>query len=138
MAGSLYMQQVKVTCKKETFGVIESIDKKQRDKLSKFVDRYIFRVEILFSEMVSMAEGGVKQWEIDHPNIIGKNVAKNIKNCVKHNYNCYLYCTYSEYPTAKEFVFCSDKYINNDEYRIGAIDFYLCVDSNNKVTLSTH
>ena len=134
MAGSVFMQQVKVTCKKEAFGVIESIDKKQRNKLSKLVDRYIYTVEILFSENVSMGGDAVEQWKIDHPNIIGKNVAKNIKNCVKHNYNCYLRSIYDD---EFAFTFCSDKFTNNGEYEIVATDIHLHVNSNNEVTFST-
>lgn len=123
------MLQVKVTCKKETFGVIESIDKKQRNKLSKLVDRYIFTVEVLLQEKVDV--DNVEQWEIDHPNIIGKNVAKNIKNCVKNNYNCYLRRINAN---SLGFGFCSDKIMNNGEYSIGEEFVKLQVDSNNKVT----
>ena len=126
------MQQIKVTCKKETFGVIESIDKKQRNKLSKHIDRYIFTVEILLSESVD--KDNVEQWEIDHPNIIGKNVVKTIKNCVKHNYNCYLCNITSDYPGRKQFIFCSIKFANDGEYEIGELFANLRVDSNNKVT----
>lgn len=42
MGATKIMTQVKVTCKKETFNIIESIDKKQRNKLSKLVDRYFY------------------------------------------------------------------------------------------------
>lgn len=127
------IQQVKVTCKKETFDIIESIDKKQRNKLGKLVDRYIFTVEILFEESVSVDD--VEQWEINHPNIIGKNVAKNIKNCVKHNYNCYLCFISFDNPGRKGFGFCSSKFINNGEYDIEeTYGAKLHVDSNNKVT----
>lgn len=130
-------QQVKITCKKETFNIIESIDKKQRNKLSKLIDRYIFTVETILQESVS--DDKVKQWEIDHPNIIGKNVVKNIKNCVKHNYNCYLCNIDSNNPGEKIFIFCSIKAIRNGEYKIGAqFAGGLQVDSNNKVTLSTN
>ena len=128
-----YMQQVKVTCKKEAFGNIESIDKKQKNKLSKLVDRYIFTVELLFGEEVSGED--IDQWEIDHPNIIGKNVVKNIKNCVKHNYTCYLCNINPNYPGAKMLKFCSDKSIYNGEYEIGVeYSMTLSVDSNNEVT----
>lgn len=132
MATKKLMRQVKVTCKKETFDIIESIDKKQRNRLSKLVDRYIFTVEILFQENVSV--DNIEQWKIDHPNIIGKNVAKNIKNCVKHNYNCYLCLISSDNPGGKGFGFCSNKSIYNGEYEIGAESIRLHVDSNNKVT----
>lgn len=132
------MQQVKVTCKKETFDIIESIDKKQRNKLSKLVDRYIFTVEILFEEEVSGGGDAIEQWEIDHPNIIGKNVVKNIKNCVKHNYTCYLCIIDPNYPGEKMLKFCSDKSIYNGEYVIGIqYSVTLSVDSNNKVTFKT-
>ena len=136
MGVSKYMQQVKVTCKKEAFGNIESIDKKQRNKLSKLVDRYIFTVETLFGESVSA--DNIEQWEIDHPNIIGKNVAKNIKNCVKHNYNCYLCNIHPDYPGEKMLTFCSYKSIYNGEYEIGMqYNMTLSVDSNNKVTFNS-
>lgn len=135
MASKTYMQQVKVTCKKETFGVIENIDKKQRNRLSKLVDRYIFTVEILFGEEVSGGGDAIEQWKIDHPNIIGKNVVKNIKNCVKHNYTCYLCNINPNYPGAKMLKFCSDKSIYNGEYEIGIqSSMTLSVDSNNEVT----
>lgn len=138
MGAIKYMKQVKVTCKKEAFGNIESIDKKQRNKLSKLVDRYIFTVEILFGEEVSGGEAAIEQWEIDHPNIIGKNVAKNIKNCVKYNYNCYLCNINPNYPGEKMLKFCSDKSMLNGKYEIG-IEYRmtLSVDSNNKVTFNT-
>ena len=128
------VQQVKITCKKETFNIIESIDKKQRNKLSKLVDRYIFTIETILQESVSSDK--VEQWEIDHPNIIGKNVAKNIKNCVKHNYTCYL-CNIdpNNNPGEKRLIFCSGKAIRNGGYEIGAqFGGSLQVDSNNKVT----
>ena len=126
-----FMQQLKVTCKKETFGNIESIDKKQRNRLSKLVDRYIFTVEVIFNEDVSVDD--VEQWEIDHPNIIGKNVAKNIKNCVKYNYNCYLRSIHDD---DSGFTFCSNKVMINGEYDIHATNIHLHVDSNNKVTFN--
>lgn len=126
------VQQVKITCKKETFNIIESIDKKQRNKLSKLVDRYIFTIETILQESVSSDK--VEQWEIDHPNIIGKNVAKNIKNCGKHNYNCYLRDIYDD---GFEFTFCSNKFMDNGEYGIGNQFNRLIVDSNNKVTYNT-
>lgn len=126
--------QVKVTCKKETFDIIESIDKKQRNRLSKLVDRYIFTVEILFSEKVS--DGDIDQWEIDHPNTISKNVVKNIKNCVKHNYNCYLCITDPNSPGAKTLLVCSNKFMGDGEYEIGDQRYKLIVDSNNKVTFN--
>lgn len=126
------MLQVKVTCKKETFDIIESIDKKQRNKLGKLVDRYIFTVELLFQEDVS--DDNIEQWKIDHPNIIGKNVAKNIKNCAKHNYNCYLCSTNPNYPEDKMLSVCSNKFMGNGEYGIGDQRVKLIVDSNNKVT----
>lgn len=128
------MLQVKVTCKKETFDIIESIDKKQRNKLGKLVDRYIFTVEILFSENVSA--DNVEQWKIDHPNTISKNVVKNIKNCVKHNYNCYLCITDPNYPGEKTLLVCSNKFMGNGEYEIGDQRDKLIVDSNNKVTFN--
>lgn len=126
-----YMTQVKVTCKKETFDIIESIDKKQRNKLSKLVDRYIFTIEFLLEEKVSPNDS--EQWEIDHPNIIGKNVVKNIKNCVKYNYNCYLCNINHNNPREKGFTVCSNKFIDNGEYEIGNEFASLHVDSNNKV-----
>lgn len=133
MATYTYATQVKVTCKKETFDIIESIDKKQRNKLSKLVDRYIFTIEYLLQEKVSGDD--IEQWKIDHPNIIGKNVAKNIKNCVKHNYNCYLCDINPDHPGEKMLKFCLDKSIYNGEYEIGIqSSMALSVDSNNKVT----
>ena len=138
MSAVAYMTQVKVTCKKEAFGVIENIDKKQRNKLSKLVDRYIFIVETIFGEEVSGGEDAIEQWEIDHPNIIGKNVAKNIKNCVKHNYNCYLCNIHPDYPGEKMLKFCSDKSIYDGKYEIGIqYRMTLSVDSNNEVTFNT-
>ena len=106
--------------------------------MSKLVDRYIFTVEILFGEEVSGGEAAIEQWEIDHPNIIGKNVVKNIKNCVKYNYNCYLCMINSDYPGEKMLKFCSDKSMLNGKYEIG-IEYRmtLSVDSNNKVTFNT-
>lgn len=133
MAVSTLMLQVKVTCKKETFDIIESIDKKQRNRLSKLVDRYIFTVEILFEENVS--DDNIEQWEIDHPNTISKNVVKNIKNCVKHNYNCYLCITNPNFP-GKTLLACSNKFMGDDEYEIGDQRVKLHVDSNNKVTFN--
>lgn len=134
MAEKTYMLQVKVTCKKETFDIIESIDKKQRNKLSKLIDRYIFTVETILQESVSNDK--VKQWEIDHPNIIGKNVVKNIKNCVKNNYNCYLCITDPNSPGAKTLLVCSNKFMGDGEYSIGEEFVKLQVDSNNKVTFN--
>lgn len=134
MGEKAYAQQIKVTCKKETFGVIENIDKKQRNKLSKLVDRYIFTVETIFGEYVSFDD--FEQWEIDHPSTIGKNVVKNIKNCVKHNYNCYL-----RRPTDNGFglMFCSAKIMENGEYDIGEpSNGMLHVDSDNKVTFQAY
>lgn len=126
------VQQVKITCKKETFNIIESIDKKQRNKLSKLIDRYIFTVETILQESVS--DDKVEQWEIDHPNIIGKNVVKNIKNCVKHNYNCYFRIISPDYSGV---MFCSNKLMSNGEYSIGQLyRNSLHVDSNNKVIYS--
>lgn len=136
MGAIKYMQQVKVTCKKETFGNIENIDKKQRNRLSNLVDRYIFTVEILFEEEVSGGEDAIEQWKIDHPNIIGKNVAKNIKNCVKHNYNCYLCITDTDYPGEKTLLVCSNKFMGNGKYEIGGQLDKLIVDSNNKITVN--
>lgn len=137
MASYTYVTQVKVTCKKETFDIIESIDKKQRNKLSKLVDRYIFTIESLLREKVSQDD--IDQWEIDHPNIIGKNVAKNIKNCVKRNYTCYLCSIDHNNPGEKNIYICSIKAIRNGGYEIGGQivgqhGFSLQVDSNNKVT----
>jgi len=129
------VRQVKITCKKETFGIIESIDKKRRDKLGKLVDRYIFTIETILQESVSSDK--VEQWEIDHPNIIGKNVIKNIKNCVKYNYNCYLCDIDTNYSKKKSFVLCSYKFMADGFYSIATERARLYVDSDNKVTYNS-
>lgn len=90
MGAKIPVKQFKLTCRKKSNKFdIESLDKKEKDKLIKATTKYIFNLELL-AEAECDTQTEVNAWKEEHPDVIGKNVVKYIKDCVNNVCLCYL------------------------------------------------
>lgn len=127
------VKQYKLTCRKKTNKFnIESLDKKEKDELVKTTTKYIFGLEVLAeAEFENRSEADT--WKEEHPDVIGKNVAKAVKNCVNNIYFCYIDSVYNTTRIKMPFVAYTKM---NNNYRIQFQIVTIVLDSNNNIILN--
>lgn len=84
------MKQYKVTCTKQSIGVIENVDKINKKKINKIADKYLIVCEQTDATGIDPETASAeqfKQWMKDNPTIISKKSIRNIKTCLINNYN---------------------------------------------------
>ena len=89
---SFVMKQYKVTCTKQSIGVIENVDKINKKKINKITDKYLIVCEHtdapgINPESASVTPEMIEQWIKDNPTIISKKSLRNIKTCLTNNCN---------------------------------------------------
>lgn len=133
MSAVVPVRQYKLTCKKKTNKFnIESLDKKEKDELVKITSKYIFGLEILAeAEFYNQSEANA--WKEEHPDIIGKNVANAVKNCVNNIYFCYIDGVFN--TTRVKMPFVAYRKMNNN-YMIQFQIVTIVLDSNNNIILN--
>ena len=111
---------------------IESLDKKEKDELIKITSKYIFGLEIL-AEAEFDNQSEAEAWKEEHPDIIGKNVAKAVKNCVNNICFCYIDSVRDTIRIKMPFV--AYRKMNNN-YAIQFQIVTIMLDSNNNIILN--
>ena len=84
------MKQYKVTCTKQSIGVIENIDKVSKRKINKITDKYLIVCEptdAMGIDPETATSEKMQQWFKDNPTIISKKSIRNIKTCLTNNCN---------------------------------------------------
>lgn len=87
---SFVMKQYKVTCTKQSIGVIENVDKINKKKINKITDKYLIVCETTNATGIDPETAGAEQfeqWLKDNPTIISKKSIRNIKTCLTNNCN---------------------------------------------------
>lgn len=84
------MKQYKVTCTKQSIGVIENVDKINKKKINKITDKYLIVCEQTDATGIdpeTATDEQFEQWLKDNPTIISKKSIRNIKTCLINNCN---------------------------------------------------
>ena len=87
---SFVMKQYKVTCTKQSIGVIENVDKASKNKINKLTNKYLIVCEQTDATGIdpeTATHEQLEQWMKDNPTIISKKSLRNIKTCLTNNYN---------------------------------------------------
>jgi len=84
------MKQYKVTCTKQSIGVIENVDKINKKKINKITDKYLIvceQTDAMGIDPETASAEQFRQWFKDNPTIISKKSIRNIKTCLTNNCN---------------------------------------------------
>lgn len=87
---SFVLHQFKVSCTKESIGIIENIDKVSKKKINKLTDKYTIEFKVIPGPGIgpnNMDYAEIKNWLKEHPTIISKKSIYNLKKCIKDNSN---------------------------------------------------
>lgn len=74
---SFVMKQYKVTCTKQSIGVIENVDKINKKKINKLTDKYLIvceKTDAMGIDPETATDEQLDQWLKDNPTIISKKI----------------------------------------------------------------
>ena len=135
---SFVMEQYKVTCTKQSIGVIENVDKINKKKINKLTDKYLIVCEptdAMGIDPETATYEQLEQWKKDNPTIISKKSIRNIKTCLNNNCNVVIiikagFRTYYGYiiqltnrPSGNEYLI-QYYYGFNNEFRYLSVEWY--------------
>lgn len=135
------MKQYKVTCTKQSIGVIENVDKINKKKINKLTDKYLIVCEQtdamgIDPKSASVTPEMIEQWMKDNPTIISKKSIRNIKTCLTNNCNVTIlikrqWQTYYGYIIQLNNIPSGNEYIIQYYYEFNNEFRYLSVKYNN-------
>lgn len=135
---SFVIKQYKVTCTKQSIGVIENVDKINKKKINKLTDKYLIVCEQTDATGIDPETATyeqLEQWKKDNPTIISKKSIRNIKTCLTNNCNVTIlikrqWQTYYGYiiqlanrPSGNEYII-QYYYELNNEFRYLSVEWY--------------